>query len=146
MISYCLDINGYKFLKRNIPLLTTHTEETCMFEGEQINPDWPVYKALDEANALKVVGVWDDQEVVGYSINTIVRHPHYDFQYAVNDAIYLKKEHRGRAIKLIKHTETIMRDCGAKYFSISVKPHIDFRPVLERFGYKPLEYTYFRRL
>jgi hypothetical protein len=127
-------------------LLQDHKDEVCVFPGVQLIPDWDTYAKLSDSGNLCVVTAKEDGVIVGYTINVISRHLHYPFLMAVNDIIYFKPEYRGHGLTLIRRTQQEVKLKGARFFSISVKPHIDFRPVLERMGYELLEYQYFRRL
>lgn len=129
-------------------LLQAHKDELCTF-GEDVilDPDWVNYKRLADAGILQVVFARnEDRELVGYTVNIMIRHLHYNFIIAVNDILYFKPEYRGHGIRLIKFTERCLKARGVNIYSLSIKPHLDFSPVVERFGYQLLESNYWRRL
>lgn len=127
-------------------LFKDHKEEVCLFGDVALKPAWERYKNLEKLGQLAFISARKNNKIVGYTVNIVTRHLHYDFIMAVNDAIYLQKPYRGYGIRLLKATERLLKNVGAEFFSISVKPHVDYRPVLEKLGYNLLEYEYFRRL
>ena len=129
-------------------ILQDHMEEVnkC-FKVEKIEPSWHVYQKLHELSRLLVVtarGV--DNEVLGDSITILAKHMHYNFTIGHNDIIYMLPEHRGHGRGLIKYTEKCLKERNIEYFSLAIKPHVDYRPLIERMGYEFLEYQYVRRL
>lgn len=147
-MDYFLEKNPIPIIQKEFKMLQAHMDEAGMFGDDiPLNPDWRRYANLHEAGAACLITAKDREGIIrGYTVNFLHRHIHYDFIIAVNDVIYLQKGYRGHAIQLLKRTERLMKNAGATVFSISVKPHIDFGPVLKKLGYNLLEYQYFRRL
>lgn len=145
-MEYIIESDPVRVIREQIHLLTDHKDEVCVFPDVILDPDWDKYDALDKLEMLAVITARRNGKVVGYSVNILMRHLHYDFKYAINDIIYMIPPLRGHAMGLLRATERMLTDIEVKFFSLSVKPHIDYRPVLERLGYKLLEYQYFRRL
>lgn len=147
-MEYFLEKNPIPIIQKELELLQAHKDEAGMFGDDvMLSPDWRRYANLSEVGAACLITAKDDEGIIrGYTVNFLHRHIHYDLMIAVNDIIYLQKGYRGHAIHLLKRTERLMKNAGAEVFSICVKPHIDFRPVLEKLGYNLLEYVYFRRL
>lgn len=146
MIQFVYETNPVPLFRKLNVILQEHKEELCLYPGAELNPDWNAYRKLFEKGVLAVVTARRNNEIVGYTVNFISRHLHYSFLYGVNDIIYMHPEYRGYGIKLIKTTERLLKDKGVEFFSMSIKPHVDFRRVLEKLGYHLLEYQYFRRL
>ena len=127
-------------------LLDAHKEELCLFDNVKLNPKWEQYRRMADMGMLHVVFARDDGVLIGYVVNFIIDHMHYDFKMAANDILYMKPDYRGHGIRLIRFTEKCLKLRGVDIYTISIKPHVDFSPVLERFGYKHLESNYWRRL
>ena len=128
-------------------LLKDHQKEVSIFEGEPLVPDWTVYKAMNSTGNVCVVTAHNDEgDIIGYTITVIARHLHYPFMIGTNDILYMAPKYRGHAFKLLRFTERELKRRGVKYFSLSIKPHVDFRPLVEKLGYNLFEYQYIRRL
>ena len=146
MIQFVHELNPVPLFEKLDVMLQDHKEELCLFPDAKLDPDWNAYKKLHEAKTLKVITARRNDEIVGYTVNFISRHFHYNFLYGVNDIIYMHPDYRGYGIQLIKTTERLLKDIGVEFFSLSIKPHVDFRRVVEKLGYSLLEFQYFRRL
>jgi len=131
-----------------LDLLQAHKEEVGLFGDDiPLSPAWDRYMELAKLGALQWVSARnDDGELVGYSSDILTRHLHYDFLIGINDIIYLKPGYRGYGIKLIRYVENLLLNKGAKFYTLSIKPHVDFSPVVKRLKYSLLESQYFRRL
>ena len=128
-------------------ILREHQHEVSTFDGESLVPDWTTYRAINDAGQVCVVTAHnDDGDIVGYTITVVARHLHYPFMIGTNDILYMMPEYRGHAFKLLRFTERELKRRGVKYFSLSIKPHVDFREFVEKLGYNLFEYQYIRRL
>ena len=146
MINFQIELDPVPVFKELDGILQKHKEELCLFPDTVLAPDWNVYRKLSRIGKLIVITARQENEIVGYTINIIQRHMHYPFLYGVNDILYMEPELRGHGIRLIKFTEKTLKEKGVSFFSLSIKPHVDFRKVVEKLGYNLLEYQYFRRL
>ncbi len=135
-------------MKELISVLQKHKEEACLFgEDVDLDPNWDKYENLwKSGKGFLATARKNNNEIIGYAVNLIDRHLHYNFKYAVNDIIYMHPKYRGHVMAFIKHMERHMKRIGIDFFIISIKPHIDFRPVMKKLNYNLLEYLYFRRL
>ena len=148
MITFHAEPDPTLVFKELAGLLQGHMDEVCMFGDDcMLAPDWDRYTKLSHMGMLQIVSARkSDGEMIGYSSDFIVRHMHYAFTMASNDAVYLKKGYRGKAIKLFKYVEECLILKGVRFYSIAIKPEIDFSPVVKRMGYKLMESHYYRRL
>ena len=146
MIEFRIESDPVHLFKDLEYLLEMHKDELCLFPDAVLSPDWDVYTQLHHTGKLIVITLRRNDKIVGYTVNFISRHTHYDFIYGVNDILYILPEYRGYGIKLIKVTERALKDKGVEFFSLSIKPHVDFRRVIEKLGYSLLEFQYFRRI
>lgn len=146
MIKYVLEKNPVPLMQDNIHLLMAQKDELNRYGDWDLDPDWTRYQELVDSEVVHVVVAWKEDIIVGYTVNLIFRHLHYNFTMGYNDIIYLIPKYRGHGLRLIRETEKYMKILGVEVFNISVKPHVDFSKVLERLGYKLIEYEYARRL
>jgi len=125
-------------------LIELHYEEVESIKElvKKPNPDWVHYIALEEAGVIQLCTVRNDGELVGYITSLIMPSLHYkDFTIAMNDAIFIKKEYRGRlaGMELIKFAESKLKAAGVNVSYIQTKIAHDFGPILERSGYTDIE-------
>ncbi len=83
----------------------------------KLKPDEKAYYKLEEANQLFILSAWQNDVLIGYSVNFVLNHPHYaDLKLAQNDLLFIKKEFRGSraGLRLIKETETHATSLGCK--------------------------------
>ena len=148
MIEFFVEADPTRVFKQIERLLQRHMDEVCMFGDDcMLAPDWVKYRQLSDMGMLNIVSARnEDGDMVGYCSDFIIRHMHYAFVMASNDAIYLLPEHRGVGGKLIKFVEKCLTDKGVRFYSIAIKPQIDFSPIVKRMGYKLMESHYYRRL
>jgi GNAT superfamily N-acetyltransferase len=121
------------------PLLEQHYQEIASFkEAIPLDPDYDRYQDLELAGALVIIAARREGRLVGYSIFFLAPHPHYKSTiFAGNDIVFLRPEERsgGLGVRLIRESERIVRELGAKQISWHIKPVNDFSPLLERLGY-----------
>lgn len=80
-------------------LLRAHAEEAEPGMAAKLDPDWAAYELLEKAGRLIVLCAWGGQnydELAGYAVATLFRHPHYDTLVCQHDVLYLKPEWRNR--------------------------------------------------
>lgn len=147
MIKYCFEDDPVNLMKKHLPMLESHREEVSRFGDDiPLDPDWDRYYQLFESDSLCMIGMHQGDKLIGYTVNLMFRHLHYNFKMGYTDLIYIKPGYRGHALRLIKNTERLLKTLGVDIYNITVKPHVDFRKVLEKLGYTFLEYNYIRRL
>lgn len=130
-----------------LAMMEDHYNEVSSFKNHKLNPNWEAYQKLEDEGNLCVITLRDeDNDIVGYSVNFIIRHLHYNIRVGLNDIIYIKPEYRKYAMQLIATTEETMRRFGVDYVIISIKPFKDFSKLLYRKGYSVLETSYRREL
>jgi GNAT superfamily N-acetyltransferase len=127
-------------------LLEDHWEEIALNKGKiALNPDWEAYEALESSGKLKIFTARDDDRLIGYFVVIVGINLHYkDHVFAVNDILYLSKEHRkGRTgLKLIKFAEKYLKEDGVSVLSINTKVHKPFDSLMEYMGFNLIERVY----
>ena len=127
-------------------LIDLHYEEIALNQDKiKLNPDWEVYRALEDQGKLKVFTARDNGTLVGYFVVVVGVNMHYkDHTFACNDVIYLHKDYRKgfAGIKLIKFAKKCLTEDGVSVLTINTKVHQPFDRVLERLGFKLIERVY----
>ena len=127
-------------------LLDLHYNEIALNQNKiKLNPDWDVYKELEQEGKLKIFTARDNGTLVGYFVVVVGVNMHYkDHTFACNDVIYLHKDYRKgfAGIKLIKFAKKCLTEDGVSVLTINTKVHQPFDRVLERLGFKLIERVY----
>jgi len=136
------------FFDEALPLFKNHHKEVGdYFPDIYFNPDVESYIKLDEADKLRVYTVRKSDKLIGYAIHHIFNHLHFsNSKQAVQDAIFIAKEHRGFGKEFINWIDEQLKSEGvdAVYHYVSVNH--DYSNTLCSLGYKKVESTYLRRL
>lgn len=137
------------YLDQMWPLLAAHREELTVYpEIMQLSPDVETYLRLEDAGKLLSLGVFDHDELIGYSVNVVTRNLHYDLRVCQNDVLYLTPEHRlgPLGLRLIRDTERHAREVGAKIMLWHAKQGTALDGLLPRLDYQVQEIMYSRVL
>ena len=98
---------------------------------------------------LSIVTARKEGELVGYGVDFIDTHLHYkDHKFAFNDVFFIHPEHRKSTVgvRLFKAVEACLEDMGVVNWIAHVKVHASAAPLLERRGFKKIEYQYAKRI
>jgi GNAT superfamily N-acetyltransferase len=137
------------YLDQMWPLLAAHREELTVYpEIMQLSPDVETYLRLEDAGKLLSLGVFDGDELIGYSVNIVTRNLHYDLRVCHNDVLYLTPEHRlgPLGLRLIRDTERHAREAGAELMLWHAKQGTALDGLLPRLDYQVQEIMYSRVL
>ena len=137
------------------PLLEEHWREIALYQDQfPLNPNYEKYKALDSMGMVHVVtarvgvmghGSSSKGELIGYYISFVMPHLHYqDCIIAINDILFLKKEHRhSRAgYGLIRFAEQELKKIGVHRMIMHIKLDHDISPLLKRMGFTATEWNF----
>lgn len=128
------------------PLIFAHWEEIASCKDKiKLNPDFNMYKILNDAGVLRIFTVRDVGRLVGYFIVICQPHLHYsDHVYAMNDIIYIDPEYRGTTIafKLLRSVEKRLKKDGVSVLMINMKVHAPFDRLLEKLQFSNTERVY----
>jgi len=129
-----------------LTLLDLHYKEIALNQDKiKLNPDWDVYRALEEQGKLKIFTARDGSTLVGYFVVVVGVNMHYkDHTFACNDIIYLHKDYRKgfAGIKLIKFAKKCLTEDGVSVLTINTKVHQPFDKLLDRLGFNLIERVY----
>lgn len=122
-----------------LPLLQAHCDELVTAKHlMELSPLVDAYRAMEQSGALLALVAYRGAEIAGYSINIIGPHLHYSkLRYAHNDALFVKREHRGRrlGLRLIHETENRAREKGARMMMWHAKAGTPLQKLLPRLDY-----------
>ncbi len=136
-------------IQANGALAHAHRHEfAAEFEGREWNPDLVRYQLLEDAGLIVAVGAYDGNELVGYSINVLSVHMHYQLPMGRNDVLYLAPAYREghNGIALMNATRAALQRRGAAYVLWSAKPDTPLYNLLEHGGATVLETVFHEAL
>lgn len=120
-------------------LLQQHREElTTNKDLMVLKPDLNTYKVLEDKNMLFTLALYDEDKIVGYSVNILNTNLHYsDLLIAQNDVLFIHKEYRNTkwGVKLIAETESMALGKQAKLMLWHGKPNTSFSELMPKLGY-----------
>lgn len=102
-------------------------------------PDIERFKHLEAMGVMLNLGVFDGDQLVGYSVNLISPHLHYkDLMCAHNDMIYIAQAHRhgSLGVKLIKATQAACKARGVQFMLWHAKENTPLAALLPKLGCK----------
>jgi predicted acetyltransferase len=108
-------------------------------------PDYAKYLGLQDLGMLFCAVVRVDGKIVGYCSTIVSPHLHHSNDvFAINDILYLKKEHRKGLIgyKFIKFVEEQLKLRKVSKIIWPVKKKYNFGKLLQRLGYRDEEVHY----
>ena len=131
-----------------LPLMKAHWDEIEQYKEIPLDPDFEIYKKLDEAQVLRVFTARDSEsKLVGYCVYIVQVNPlTKGITMANQNALFVKKENRGFGKKFIAWCDDMLRKEGINFVYHHVSPQHDYSPILRRLGYKSSYQVYSRRL
>lgn len=130
-----------------VTLMKEHYEEIPVHGNINFEPDYDRYKALDDAEVLRVFTVRKDRELVGYGIfiitNDIICK---SLRIANQQVLFVRKNHRGCGIKFMKWCDESLGKEGIDKIYRTVTPYFDYSSVLKRMGYMVAGIYYERKV
>jgi len=130
------------------PLIIEHYKEISNFHDIKLDPDFEIYKAVEDAGTLRVFTARDDSgTLIGYAVFIVKSNIHYKSSLqATQDVIFIKKKNRGTGMKFISWCDEQLKSEGVQVVYHHVKVKQNFGPALERLGYELIDLIYGRRL
>jgi GNAT superfamily N-acetyltransferase len=123
------------------PLLKRNWEESPSFKADiKLDIDWPRYKKLDDLGMVMCVTGRINGELIGYCIWFIVQSFNYKgLRTAHGTAFYVKPEHRGNGVPLLRGGERLLKAQGIKRFYWFCNEGTLLHKLLLGIGYDPDE-------
>lgn len=117
--------------------------------GYSLEPDWDLYRLLEDSGSLKVFTVRSEGNLIGYFTVVISPSLHSKGNFVVsNDAIFLRPDYRNSSvgIKLFKFVEDCIKEDGFSQLQITYTDKYDISSLLTRLGYCKVETKFEKRL
>ena len=113
-----------------------------------LKPDFNRYRIIEAAGVLLSIAAVVNGVLVGYSINMVAPNMHYgDLVVCQNDVLYVKPEFRGGVGgPLMKMTEILAKDRGARMMVWHAKPDTALEGVLPHMGYEVQDIMFSKEL
>ena len=131
-------------------LFEEHYEEIALNKQVmKLKPDKKAYQNMEEMRQIFIFSARQDDELIGYSVNFVLNHPHYaDLKLAQNDLLFIKKEFRGSraGLRLIKETEIHATSLGCKLMLWHAKENTTLAAILPRLKYGVQDIIYSKEL
>lgn len=145
-----IEIKATEKIEECWDLLLAHREELTTHKHIMVlKPDVAKYKMLEDKGCLFTLALYDEDKIVGYSVNILNNNLHYsDLVVVQNDILYLHPEYRKGAwgVKLIRETERAAKERGAKMVLFHGKENTAFSMLMPRLGYGVQDIMYSREL
>lgn len=110
------------------------------------DPDWAQYVALDEAGLFHVTTARNGS-LVGYQMVLLAPTLHScGVMCAVNDAFYVRPEHRGIGRAILAHSMDALAQRGARVLQMQAPEGGRLGVMFKRLGFRPIETVYERVL
>jgi hypothetical protein len=126
-------------LQNNMHLLNENNAEVIeSIGGEKLNINWAAYERIEKAGALKVLAVFNEATMIGYSVFMISNSLHNkDIKVAMNDVIFIEKKQRKGLLgmRLVKESEKFLLTLGINKISWFYKANSPLEKILLRLGY-----------
>lgn len=131
-------------------LFQEHWEEIARNKQLMVlDPHEPSYRAIEDAGQLMILAAFIGEQMVGYSVNFLLIHPHYaSLTVCQNDIVYVHPDHRngGVGIRLMKHTEQEGKARGAQMMLWHAKENTPLAEILPRMGYGVQDIIYSKEI
>lgn len=128
------------------PMLIKHWEELANNKDiRPLEPDYPMYLAMNDMEILRIYTVKEDDKLIGYSIWIIANHLHYKtWKYAVSDVYYLDPNYRktGISFDFFFHIEDWLKSLGVKSVTVQDKITHSHANFFNKVGFNPVENVY----
>jgi hypothetical protein len=131
-----------------LPIFKLHWQEIAHYHDIPLDPDEETYFKLDDMNALRTYVARDGRsKIIGYQVFFIKNNIHYkSSKQAVQDVLFIEKEHRGAGWKFINWCDLQLFSEGVQVSVQHIKAAHNFGSTLERLGYELQDLIYTRRL
>lgn len=143
---YIIEIKATEKIQETWELLEQHREElTTNKDIMVLNPNIEMYKIMEDKGMLFTLALYDNENIVGYSVNILGNNLHYsDLLISQNDVLFVAKKYRKSTwgLKLIQETEKIAKEKGAKLISWHGKSDTSFSELMPKIGYKIQDITF----
>ena len=128
------------------PLLIKNWRETALdHDLIPLDPNLDLYRSRDLAGQLSVVTARASEELVGYFINFVTPHPHYQSTlFGLMDVYFLDTKYRqaGNGLRLFQAAERDLASRGVREAIANTKVAHDMSAIFERLGWRKTAITF----
>lgn len=139
-----------EMLANSTQLFSQHWEEIARNKDVMVlKPDEAAYRTMEDAGRLMILAAVKAGQIVGYSVNFIVQHPHYaDLTVCQNDLLFIEPTHRqgGAGIRLMRRTEEEGKARGARLMLWHAKEGTPLADILPRMSYSVQDIIFSKEL
>lgn len=139
-----------EMLQNGQELFAQHWDEIARNKDVMVlKPDEAAYRRMEEAGSLLILAAHKAGRIVGYSVNFIIRHPHYaDLMVCQNDLLFIDQAHRegGAGIRLMRRTEQEGKARGCRLMLWHAKEGTPLAAMLPRMGYGVQDVVFSKQL
>jgi GNAT superfamily N-acetyltransferase len=113
-------------------LLHAHWLETEESLSDGPAPSIEMYQACEDAGLTVAIGVFVDEDMVGYATAFVHRHLHYDVIHAQHDSMFLLQQYRSGRVgfTLMRMMEIACKEKGARFIAWHAKVGSTFEKLL----------------
>lgn len=129
-------------------LLRSHWDEVCHDKAFlTLNPNYEVYRKLEDAGATALATVRVDDRLVGYLLFILDHHLHYKhIKTAIEDLHYLHPDYRSGSgwagFRLLKFGVDMVKARGATFITLRTKVRDNHGALFERMGFRATDVVY----
>lgn len=139
-----------EFFEISGTLFEEHWEEIALNKRVMVlKPDWERYRTMEATGLLLILAAFDANEMVGYSVNFVMRHLHYaDLCICHNDILFVTRSKRAGklGLQLIRETEKAAKAKGTQMMSWHAKPDTALHAIMPRLGYGVQDIIYSKEI
>lgn len=148
-MKYAREIYCESLIAEMMPLWVMHAEETKDENPMTLDPNFTLYKLMEDSGSMRVYTMRQAGKLVGYQVLFIATHPHSKrVLTAQMDILFLHPDYRKgyAAMNFMTWCDGELQAEGVNIVIKTIKRRLDFGAILERMGYKAEDVTYSRQL
>lgn len=129
-----------------VELLDEYATECGNPDAGRVVAQWPLYHAIEDSGAMRSIGIFDEDTLIGFANVIVSVLPHYGKSVATTESFFVSAAYRktGAGLKLLKAVEEQAVERGAIGLLVSAPAGGRFADVLPGFGYKHSNTVFFK--
>lgn len=126
------------FAKELLPLLRKNWQESPSYEPDlEVDPNFDVYRQLDEAGVLLCITLRDGVRLVGFVVYIVSPSVHHrSMMVGRGDVMYIEPPYRGQSKELLSTAEHLLRAHGVKRLGWAVTNGGSLYKLLRAIGFR----------
>lgn len=130
-------------------LVAEYAEESAIPELGGANPQWEMYRRMEEMGAVRMLAAFRGEALVGCLVLIVSVVPHFGLTIASTESIFVARAARktGAGLKLLHEAERLARESGAVGLFVSAPSGGQLAQVLDRLkSWRETNRVFFKRL